>query len=99
MNAISKMRKALGLKGKSYHPGRGYYECYIPDDVTWEELYDRVQKACKKLEVIEYKEELLNGEVHLVNVKIKKSHKEDWYNGFVFSKGKWYQGYSCYMCF
>ena len=45
---ITQVRKALKVKGKSIHNGRGSYECEY--DCSADELFMRVEKLLAKLE-------------------------------------------------
>jgi hypothetical protein len=95
VNYLSKVRKALKVKGRSIHSGRGFYECDY--DCTPQELMDRFNKIVERWEK---KGKIANIERHANRISFEfplEDTQACGYNGFSFSLDYPYN-YACYMC-
>lgn len=71
MKPISRVRQAIG-KGSSIHSGRGFYEMFINESVTQEEIVNRLKTA-----LVKWRKSNLIKSVHEDNKVLRITFNED----------------------
>lgn len=82
-STVTLFRKAVGLKGKSQHLGRGFYQCTVTDDdLTQADIFEKCEQAGQKLESKGFATMKKDGE-HLVIDVLSSVTGHEYYNKIV----------------